>query len=131
MRMTSILSGIALVACFGTATAADNFAVLKGVDSKVMSADDLSKVKGLHIHFAIITPNGTGPLGSLVPNASDNAAPHNGFIFEVNHTEQNLGGGQAKPGSGPGYSGLCGAALLSPALWIPGQNTTTGIGAGC
>jgi hypothetical protein len=85
-----------------------------------MSSGELDKVKGLHIHFTTPSSNTTGPLGPELE----------GWHF-VNHTENNLGNGNAKPEAGPGYSGLCGAALRSPAITIPGQNPTTGIGGGC
>ncbi len=97
-------------------SAPGNFAMLKGVKAEPMAAPELAKVKGLHIHF---TTPGNNPGG-----------PTPGWHF-VNHQENNLGNGQAPAGSGPGYSGLCGAALNSPALTIPGQNTTTGRGGGC
>lgn len=88
------------------------FSTLKDVKAVPMASKELGSVKGLHIHFA--TPS----------------LPQTGLLF-VNQQENNLGNGQALPGSGPGYSGLCGAALNSPALFIPGQNTTTGAGGGC
>ena len=115
-------------------SASSVFATLKGVNAVEMAPSELGAVKGQHIHFAIVDPSTTCPGPScqlVVPNASSNAAPHSGPIFEVNHKENNLGNGQAPAGSGPGYSGMCGAALKSPALWIPGQNATTGIGGGC
>lgn len=88
------------------------FSTLKDVKAVPMASKELESVKGLHIHFA--TPS----------------LPQTGLLF-VNQRENNLGNGQALPGSGPGYSGLCGAALKSPTLFIPGQNTTTGAGGGC
>lgn len=96
------------------------FATLNGVKAVPMAPRELDAVKGMHIHFATPGQNSGHP----------HVEPFTGWHF-VNHTENNLGNGNAKPGSGPGYSGLCGAALNSPALVIPGQNTTTGIGGGC
>ena len=95
-------------------------ATLNGIKAVPMAARELDAVKGLHIHFTTPSQNAGHP----------QVAPDTGWHF-VNHTENNLGNGQAKPTSGPGYSGLCGAALNSPALTIPGQNTTTGVGGGC
>ena len=119
-----------------TAPASSQFTVLKGVKAVEMASTELEAVKGLHIHVAVGDPSVTCPGPScipnlVVPNASENAAPHDGIVHLVNHKENNLGKGNAPAGSGPGYSGLCGAALLSPALWIPGQHPVTGIGGGC
>ena len=99
---------------------ASTFATLNGVTAVPMEQADLRTVKGLHIHFTTGSANEGHPL----------VEPATGWHF-VNHTENNLGNGQAKPIAGPGYSGLCGAALLSPSLTIPGQSTSTGIGGGC
>jgi len=139
MRRTTLVSAlvvaIALAATMSTVSASDQpakadvanasakasepsntpsqFSTLKGVKVVPMASKELESVKGLHIHFA--TPS----------------LPQTGLLF-VNQQENNLGNGQAPlPGSGPGYSGLCGAALNSPALFIPGQNPTTGVGGGC
>jgi hypothetical protein len=103
-----------------SAVATQPFATLAGVKAEPMSSGELEKVKGLHIHFTTPGSNTTGPLGPS----------EEGWHF-VNPTENNLGNGNANPGAGPGYSGLCGAALLSPAITIPGQNPATGIGGGC
>ncbi len=104
----SSLTGAAPAASGDSVFGSDQFATLAGVKAVPMASRELDAVKGLHIHF--VTPGG---------------------FHLVNHLENNLGKGQALPGSGPGYSGLCGAALNSPALSIPGQNTTTGVGGGC
>jgi len=96
------------------------FATLANVKAVPMASEELDKVKGLHIHFVTPGNNTTGPNGESLE----------GWHF-VNHTENNLGNGNAPAGAGPGYSGLCGAALQSPTLFIPGQNPATGIGGGC
>ena len=101
-------------------TGSDSDAIALYAKAAPMASGELDKVKGLHIHFTTPGNNTTGPLG---PEAE-------GWHF-VNHTENNLGNGNALPIAGPGYSGLCGAALNSPALTIPGQNPATGIGGGC
>ena len=75
-----------------------------------MATPELKAVKGLHIHFTTPSANPGHP----------QVEPLTGWHF-VNHTENNLGKGLALPIAGPGYSGLCGAALRSPALTIPGQ----------
>jgi len=95
-------------------------ATLDGVKAVRMDPRDLEAVKGLTIHLTTPSQNDGHPL----------VADLTGWHF-VNHRENNLGKGQALPGSGPGYSGLCGAALLSGAITIPGQDTTTGAGGGC
>lgn len=95
-------------------------ATLKGVEAVPMAERELSTVKGLHIHLATPSQNAGHPL----------VEPFTGWHF-VNFKENNLGKGQAPAGSGPGYSGLCGAALRSPALSIPFQDPVTGIGGGC
>lgn len=95
-------------------------ATLGSVKAVPMAPRELGVVKGLHIHFTTPSANAGHPL----------VEPLTGWHF-VNHTENNLGKGQAPAGAGPGYAGLCGAALLSSALTIPGQNPTTGIGGGC
>jgi hypothetical protein len=96
--------------------ASSQFATPKGVKAVEMASTELDAVKGQHIHFTTGDPSITcpGPLcfpNLNVPNASENAAPLDGPIHLVNHKENNLGNGQAPAGSGPGYSGLCGAAL--------------------
>lgn len=93
---------------------------LRGVQAAPMAEKEMDKVKGLHIHFTTPSQNAGHPL----------VDPETGWHF-VNFKENNLGKGQALPISGPGYSGLCGAALLSPTLTIPGQNPATGVGGGC
>lgn len=93
---------------------------LRGVQAAPIAEEELDKVKGLSIHFTTPSQNAGHPL----------VDPRTGWHF-VNFKENNLGKGQAPAGSGPGYSGLCGAAVLSPTLTIPGQNTSTGIGGGC
>jgi hypothetical protein len=96
------------------------FATLSGVKAQPMAPRELSAVKGLHIHFTTPSSNAGHPL----------VDPATGWHF-VNQTQNNLGNGQAPAGAGPGYSGLCGAALKSGAITIPGQNPTTGVGGGC
>ena len=142
MRMTTVASGVAVALALTlgsasvsgqsatpdgvkapssrTALASGTFAMLSGVKAIPMAPRELDVVKGLSIHFTTPSQNQGHP--QVIPNP--------GWHF-VNYKENNLGNGQALPGSGPGYSGLCGAALLSPALTIPGQSLTTGSGGGC
>ena len=97
--------------------ASTQFAAMKGIKAVPMTSSELIEVKGQHIHF--VTPGSNDTFGEeglhLVNRNNDDhyLVFHNGIL------------------SGPGYNGLCGAALKSPQLSIPGQNTTTGIGAGC
>ena len=94
------------------------FAALKDVKAVPMSSSELKAVKGLHFHF--VTAAGK----ELFVNMQQG---HDGFSPTPN----------ADPSSTPpfivgkGYRGLCGAALNSPGLSIPGQNETTGVGGGC
>jgi hypothetical protein len=114
-------------------TSSSPLAALKGVKAVPMTASELDAVKGQHIHFVVGAPETCpGPAcDPVIPKApADAAPPLDGPIFLVNYHEDNLGKGQALPGSGPGYSGMCGAALKSPALWIPGQ-LPSGSGGGC
>ena len=97
-----------------------SFAALARVKAEPMTAQQLNSVKGMHIHFATGSANPGHP----------HEEPTLGWHF-VNHQENNLGNGQAPAGAGPGYSGLCGAALKSPKLFIPGQDPMTGSGGGC
>ena len=101
-----------------SASAADKFATLKGVTAVPMASRELDAVKGLHFHFR--TPSGghlvnrqkgLEPPFSPTPNADP--SPTGPMIV------------------GKGYRGLCGAALNSPNLSIPGQNVITGSGGGC
>ncbi|HET9372947.1 MAG TPA: hypothetical protein VFO19_21950 [Vicinamibacterales bacterium] len=137
MRASQFVSGfvaaIAIAFTAGTVTAfaqseapkdvkpakASTLAALKSAAAVPMEQAELRTVKGLHIHFTTPSANEGHPL----------VEPTTGWHF-VNHTENNLGKGQALPIAGPGYSGLCGAALLSGALTIPGQ-TSGGTGGGC
>ena len=123
MRIKAIVAGaaIALAATIGTASADEQFSILEGVTAVPISSGELDTVVGKTIHFTTPSQNIGHPKGG-----KQEAGRH-----LVNWKKNNLGKGQALPGSGPGYSGLCGAALRSPALTIPGQNTTTGIGGGC
>lgn len=94
------------------------FAALKGVKAAPMSSAELKAVKGLHFHFVTASDK------LLLVNIQKG---HDGFSPTPN----------ADPSSTPpfivgkGYRGLCDAALNSPALFIPGQSETTGIGGGC
>lgn len=83
-----------------------------------MSSSQMQAVKGLHIHFTTPSQNTGHP----------HEGPQLPGWHQVNHHTH--GGPPGSP-SGPGYHGLCGAALNSPALAIPGQNTSTGVGGGC
>ena len=53
MRLTTFLSAavITFAVSTGAASAADDFATLKGVKAAPMAASELQAVKGLHIHF--------------------------------------------------------------------------------
>lgn len=111
MRLSALVLAIALAATIGAASAAaqsgkpegatkapaasaaPQFATLNGVKAAPMASRELDAVKGLHIHFFV-----------------------NGVLHVVNHRENNLGGGQAPPPSGPGYSGLCNAQQHSGAI---------------
>lgn len=83
--------------------AATKFTTLKSIKAVPMKSTELERIKGEHIHFFV---NGQGHPG--------------GGPFFVNRQENNLGGGQAPVGSGPGYSGLCNASAGgTSAIFIP------------
>ena len=92
-------------------SASQPFATLAGVKAAPMASAELDKVKGLHIHF-------TTPSANVNPGAPGGAE---GWHFVNSNNDSNFGNGHVPAGSGPGYNGLCGAALNSPALTIPGQ----------
>jgi hypothetical protein len=82
-----------------------------------MSSSELDAVKGQHIHFVTPSQNeleGFTGLHLVNRNNTDN-------------WEDLYGDGPV----GPGYHGLCRAALNSPTMFIPGQNPVTGHGGGC
>lgn len=124
MRITALVPTvvIAMGGIVGSVSADDEFVTLKNVKSTPMSSSELAAVKGQAAHFATPSSNAGHPNG---PNANE------GWHF-VNIVNQDnwvdLGNGILV---GPGYHGLCGAALNSPKMSIPGQNPITGIGGGC
>lgn len=124
-------AALTVLGAFHTASADEGFATLKGIDAKPLAAAELGAIKGQHIHFAIVDADGNIRNLPVSENAGPISQTPFGTFLEVNFKENNLGNGQALDGSGPGYSGLCGAALLSPSLVIPFQNPDTGTGAGC
>jgi hypothetical protein len=93
------------------------FAALSGVKALPMSSAELSAVKGQDAHFATPSKNellGITGLHVVVRNNRDHWLDLGNGILVA-----------------PGYRGLCGAALNSPKMFIPGQNEATGIGGGC
>jgi len=98
--------------------ASGQFATLRGVKAVPMSSSELDAVKGLHIHF-------------VTPSQNDQNFGVTGLQLVNRNNLDNwvdLGNGEIV---GPGYHGLCGAALNSPKMFIPGQNPVTGVGGGC
>lgn len=94
------------------------FATLRGVKAVPMASVELDTVKGAHFHF-------------VTPSQNDQNFGVTGLHLVNRNNQDNwvdLGNGELV---GPGYHGLCGAALNSPKLFIPGQNPVTGIGGGC
>jgi hypothetical protein len=100
--------------------ATGQFAALKDVKKAVpMTPQELRAIKGRDAHFVTVNSKNTGFNGQT------------GWHFVNWQNRDNwvdLGNGILV---GPGYHGLCGAALKSPGIVIPGQNTSTGIGGGC
>lgn len=93
------------------------FATLARVKAVPMSSSELDAVKGQHIHFVTPSQNelfGFTGLHLVNRNNTDN-------------WEDLYGDGPV----GPGYHGLCQAALNSPKMFIPGQSPVTGHGGGC
>lgn len=96
---------------------AGQFAALKRVNAAPMTARELDAIKGQHIHFVTDSNNvlfGEQGLHLVNRNNTDNWSDL-------------YGDGPV----GPGYHGLCGAALNAPGIFIPGQNPVTGHGGGC
>jgi len=105
-----------------SAPAAATFSTLARVKATPMSASELDAVKGQHLHF--VTENSK--------NQQFGPEPFPGGLHLVNrnntdHWEDLYGDGLV----GPGYHGLCTAALNSPNMSIPGQSLATGHGGGC
>lgn len=125
MRFATLLSvtALTLVAGIGTASAADQFATLKGIEAEPMSANELDAVKGLHFHFMT-------PAGKLLFVNVKNGALKKGEGFQPTPNADVASDGFPL-GVGKGYRGLCGAALRATGLSIPGQDPVTGIGGGC
>jgi hypothetical protein len=102
-----------------SAAVSRQFATLKHVKAVPMTPQELRAVKGRDAHFVTVNSQNTGLNGRI------------GWHFVNFQNMDNwvdLGNGILV---GPGYHGLCGAALKSPAIVIPGQNTSTGVGGGC
>jgi len=99
-------------------SASGQFATLRGVTAVPMASRELDAVKGAHFHFATPSQN------------TQNFGVTGLHLVNKNNTDAwvDLGNGQLV---GPGYHGLCGAALNSPKMFIPGQSEATGIGGGC
>ena len=101
-----------------TSASTKQFAALKAVKAVPMTPQELRAIKGRDAHFVTNSQN-TGFNGRI------------GWHFVNWQNRDNwvdLGNGILV---GPGYHGLCGAALKSPGIVIPGQNTSTGVGGGC
>lgn len=94
------------------------FATLARVKAVPMSSSELDAVKGQHIHFVTPSQNtqNFGVTGLHLVNRNN-----------TSNWEDLYGDGPV----GPGYHGLCQAALNSPKMFIPGQNPVTGHGGGC
>ena len=94
------------------------FATLRGVSAVPLASAEMGTVKGAHAHF--VTLKSQNELFGIT-----------GFhVVNRNNLDNwlDLGNGEIV---GPGYHGLCGAALNSPNMFIPGQNPVTGVGGGC
>jgi hypothetical protein len=95
------------------------FAALKDIKAVPMTAQELRTVKGRDAHFRTVNSQNTGQNGLTSWH----------FVnFQNRDNWVDLGNGILV---GPGYHGLCGAALNSPSIVIPGQNPSTGVGGGC
>ena len=102
-----------------TSVATRQFAALKDVKAVPMTPQELRTIKGRDAHFVTVNSQNTGFNGRI------------GWHFVNFQNRDNwvdLGNGILV---GPGYHGLCGAALKSPGIVIPGQITSTGVGGGC
>jgi hypothetical protein len=99
-------------------SAPSTFATLRGVNAVPMATTELGSVKGAHAHF--LTVKSKNVFDDITGFHVVNRNNHDNWL--------DLGNGEIV---GPGYHGLCGAALLSPNMLIPGQNPVTGVGGGC
>lgn len=99
------------------APASTPFAALTGIKAVQMSSTELDAVKGQHAHFVTLSQN------ELFGNTGLHVVNRNNLDNWLD-----LGNGELV---GPGYHGLCAAALNSPKMFIPGQNPATGVGGGC
>lgn len=82
MRITILIAAAALAATIGTASAADEFATLKGVKATPMASSELDAVKGLHRHFVDAGGGGThvtGPAVDLAPDGHLTARSYRGL----------------------------------------------------
>jgi hypothetical protein len=117
---SSAVAGVKAVpqAAVQSVSAPGQFATLRGVKAVPMASRELDAVKGAHFHFATPSQNtqNFGETGLQLVNKNNMDA----WV--------DLGNGELV---GPGYHGLCGAALNSPKMFIPGQSETTGVGGGC
>jgi len=107
MKFSVFLSAAAIVmsAGIGTASAADEFAALKGVTATPMASSELSAVKGLHVHF--VNRNGGSPQGG--PHLAGRLDGKNWYLN---------GSPDASPVA-PSYHGLCVAAGTPSGIGIP------------
>ena len=102
-----------------TSVSTSQFVALKDMKAVPMTPQELRAVKGRDAHFVTVNSQNTGFNGRI------------GWHFVNWQNRDNwvdLGNGILV---GPGYHGLCGAALKSPGIVIPGQITSTGVGGGC
>ena len=103
MRIITLVATALFVLAATSVYAADELATLNGVKATPMASSELAAVKGLHIHFRVIT-SGNGTINPDTPDAAD---PLRGSNFRVNNNENNLDGPDGSgDGNGPGYNGL-------------------------
>ena len=79
MRIFTLVASatIVLAMSIGSASAADELATLDGVKATPMASSELDAIKGMHVHFKIITKN-----GEVMP-ATTTAAPLDGPFFRI------------------------------------------------
>lgn len=117
MRFTALVSATAiwLIGLAGSASAADDFATLKGVKAAPMAASELEAVKGQHVHF--VTPS------KNTQHFGVEGLQLAGDVKTENNWSNDWGGSDGMPVA-PSYHGLCVATGLSgpgnSVIFIPG-----------
>ena len=115
MRITMLAAAgaVMLASTIGSVSAADEFTTLKGVKAFLMSAGELSAVKGMDHHFNV-TPPGTGVLVRHDTDKKQDADGGGNFITIIRADN----GKEMKVA--PSYNGLAKACAANNVISMPG-----------